>query len=114
MWSVVVVLGPPVGHEHLGFEEAVELLDGQQLVAHAGAVGLDPRVLPGGAGVDVAGAGAAEAAPVPQGVGGELGAVVAVDELRVPASLADDLVEAGDGGIGVDGVVDEIGEGLAG
>jgi hypothetical protein len=32
----------------------------------------------------------------------------------VPAPLPDDLVEAGDGGVGVDGVVDEVGEGLAG
>jgi hypothetical protein len=31
----------------------------------------------------------------------------------VPAPLPDDLVEAGHGGIGVDGVVDEVGEGLA-
>jgi hypothetical protein len=32
----------------------------------------------------------------------------------VPAPLPGDLVEAGDGGIGVDGVVDEVGQGLAG
>ena len=56
----------------------------------------------------------AEAAPVPQGVGGELGPVVAANELGVAARLADDLVEAGDGGVGVDGVLDEVGEGLAG
>ena len=41
--AVGVVLVPPVGHEDLRFEERVELLDGEQLVAHAAAVGLDPR-----------------------------------------------------------------------
>ncbi len=48
------------------------------------------------------------------GVRGELGSVVAADELGVPAAGTDDLVEAGDGGVRVDGVVDEVGEGLAG
>jgi hypothetical protein len=47
-------------------------------------------------------------------VGGEFGTVVAADELGASASGAEDLVQAGDGGIGVDAVVDEIGEGLAG
>jgi hypothetical protein len=32
----------------------------------------------------------------------------------MPASDTDDLVEGSDGGIGVDAVVDEVGEGLAG
>jgi hypothetical protein len=82
-------------------------------VAHAAAVGLDPRVLPGRAGLDVGGPSAAEAAPVAPGLGGELGAVVAADELRVAAPAADDLVQAGDGGVGVNGVLDEVGEGLA-
>lgn len=45
--SVVVVLLSPVGDEDLGFEEGVELLDGEELVAHSGGVGLDPGVLPG-------------------------------------------------------------------
>jgi len=44
---VGVVLDPPVCAEDLGFEDPVELLDGEQLVAPAGAVGLNPRVLPG-------------------------------------------------------------------
>jgi hypothetical protein len=38
---------------------------------------------------------------------------VAADETGVPATLANDLFEGGDGGVGVDGVVDEVGEGLA-
>ena len=47
VWTVLVVLGAPVFDEDLGFEEGVELFDGEQLVADARAVGLDPRVLPG-------------------------------------------------------------------
>ena len=45
--TVVVVLLSPVGHEDLSLEQALELLDGEQFVAHPGAVGLDPGVLPG-------------------------------------------------------------------
>jgi hypothetical protein len=47
-------------------------------------------------------------------VRGELGAVVAAHEARKPAALRDDLVQGGDGGIRVDRVVDEVGEGFAG
>lgn len=112
--TVVVVLVAPVGDEDLGLQESVELFDGQQLVAHAGAVGLDPRVLPGGAGIDVAGAGTPEGAPVAQGAGGELGSVVATDEARVPAAATDDLVEGGHGGVGVDGVAGEVAQRLPG
>lgn len=114
MGTVVVVLLSPVGDEDLGFEQRVELLDREQLVAHPGSVGLDPGVLPGRAGVDVARAGSGEAAPVPEGVGGELGAVVHPDEAREGAPPADDLVEAGDDGVGVDGVGDQVGQRLPG
>jgi hypothetical protein len=78
-----VVLDPPVGHEDLRLQERVELFDGEQFVADAAAVGLDPGVLPGRARLDVAGARAGEAAPVAQGVGCELGPVVAADVLGV-------------------------------
>ena len=44
--SVAVVLASPVGHPHLDFEQGIELLDGEQLVTQAGAVGLHPGVLP--------------------------------------------------------------------
>ena len=107
MRAVGVVLDPPIGDEDLRFKQGVELFDGEQLVAQTAAVGLDPGVLPGRAGLDVAGARAAVAAPVPQGVGGELGTVVAADELGMPAAGADDLVQAGDRCVSVDGVVDE-------
>jgi hypothetical protein len=44
----------------------------------------------------------------------ELGAVVTANELRLRAPDATNhLVQAGAGGIGVDGVLDEIGQGLA-
>jgi hypothetical protein len=84
---VGIVLGAPVADEDLGFEEAGELLDVEQLVAHPAAVRVDSGVLPGRARLDVAGTRACEAAPVPQGVRGELGAVVAAHEARMPASL---------------------------
>ena len=87
MGPVGIVLGAPVADEDLGFEEAGELLDGEQLVAHPAAVRLDPGVLPGRARLDVAGTRACEAAPVAQGVRGELGAVVAAHEARMLASL---------------------------
>jgi hypothetical protein len=46
-------------------------------------------------------------------VGGEVRSVVAADELGVASSRADDLVEGGDSGVGVDGVLDHIGQRLA-
>jgi hypothetical protein len=61
---VLVVVLPPVLDEHLGLGEAGELLDGEQLVTNPGAEGLDVGVLPRAARVDVAAAGAGEAAPV--------------------------------------------------
>src|SRR4051812_20525257 len=64
--SVVIILDAPVGDAGLRFE---------QRVAPAGAVGLDPAVLPRGAGLDVAGAASAALAPVVQSVGGEIGSL---------------------------------------
>ena len=55
----------------------------------------------------------AKRAPVPKGVGGELGAVVAADEGGSP-SLFDEAVENGHRPIGVDGVGDEVRERLPG
>jgi hypothetical protein len=59
----------------LGLEQAAERLDGEQLVAQPAAEALDVGVLPWRAGLDVAGPGLVEAAPVAQGVGGQLRAV---------------------------------------
>ncbi len=77
----VVVVAPVLG-EDLGFQEGVELFDGEQLIPQAAVGRFDVRVLPLQSGVDVSGAGAGEAAPVPQSVCGELWAVVAADRLR--------------------------------
>jgi hypothetical protein len=90
------------------------LLCGRDLVADAGAERLNERVLPRGAGLDEAAAGAAEAAPVAEGVGGPFGAVVHPDQLRPVAALADDLVEHTDGVVGVDRARDSDRQGLAG
>jgi len=98
----------------LGLEEAVEVLEGQQLVAHAGAVGLDPGVLPGRSGVDVFGLGAGESAPVAQRVGGELWSVAAPDVLGAPAPGRGDLVQARHCRVRVYRAVHQIGEGLPG
>ena len=87
MGPVGIVLGAPVADEDLGIEEAGELLDVEQLVAHPAPARLDAGVLPGRARLDVAGTRACEAAPVPQGLRGELGAVVAAHEARMPAAL---------------------------
>jgi len=56
----------------------------------------------GGARLDESALGPTDAAPVAQGVGGHLGAVVHPDELRAGAALADDLVEHPGRVVGVD------------
>ena len=109
-----VVVVSPVGDKYLGFEEAVELFDREQFVAHSTAVGLDPGVLPGRSRVYVAGLHAGEPAPVARSVSGEFGSVVAAHELAAVAPSRDDLVQTGNGGARVDVVIDEVGEGLAG
>ena len=101
MRAVVVVLVAPVGDKYLGLEQGVELLDGEQLVADPRAVGLNPRVLPGRAGLDVAGLDGGEPAPVAQRAGSELGPVVAAQVLRAAANCGD-LVQDRDGGVGAD------------
>ena len=64
-----VVLDPPVLEQHLRLEQAVELLDGEELVAQPAVERLDVRVLPRRAGLNIAAACAGEPAPVAQGVG---------------------------------------------
>lgn len=113
MGTVGVVLGSPVGDKDLGFEQGVELFDGEELVSDSGAVRLDPGVLPRASRFDVAGPRVGEAAPVAKRVGGELRTVVAADE-PWGASLGDELVEDLDGAIGVDGIGDQVGQRFAG
>lgn len=77
---VGVVVGPPVGGEHLGLIQAGEDLDVQQLVAPAVVEGLDVGVLPGRARLDVGGVGGAVPAPFAKDGGSQLGAVVGAAE----------------------------------
>jgi len=114
VWAVCVVVVSPVGDKYLSFEEAVELFDREQFFAYSTAVGLDPGVLPGRSRVYVAGLRAGEPAPVAQSVSGEFGFVVAADELGAVAPSRGDVVQTGNGGVRVDVVIDEVGEGLAG
>ena len=46
MWAVLVVVLAPVGDHDLCLGEAGELLDGEQLVTHAGAEAFDVGALP--------------------------------------------------------------------
>jgi hypothetical protein len=111
--TIGVVLLSPVGDKYSRLEKRVELLDGEQLVSYPRTIGLDPRVLPWTAGFDVARAGASETAPISKGIGGELGAVVAADELG-DSSFFDQTVKNVDGVVRVDGMRDEVAQGLSG
>jgi hypothetical protein len=68
-----VVLHPPGFDNDASFGERQELLDVEQLVSGPAVEGLEERVLPGAAQLDVDGPGAGEPAPVPQRPGQELG-----------------------------------------
>ena len=93
MRSPGVVFDPPVLDEDLRLEQRVELLHGEQLVAQPAAEGLDVRVLPRRARLDVAAAGPGEAAPVAQRVRRELGPVVAADAPGRAPVLGDDPLQ---------------------
>ena len=62
--TVLVVVDAPVSDEDLGFEEAVELPEVEQLVAEPAVERLDPGVLPPGARVDEHARGAFGCAPL--------------------------------------------------
>src|SRR3954463_11087360 len=95
MRSVGVVVLAPVLDDDLGFGEAAELLDVEQLVAGAAVEGFHVGVLPRRAGLDERGLGAAEATPVAQRVRGQLGPVIAT-HVRRRAALAGEPLEHGD------------------
>jgi len=59
----------------LGLEQGLEGFAVEQFAAELAVEGLDERVLPGVPGFDVAVGRGRKAAPVPEGVGGGLGAV---------------------------------------
>ncbi len=84
-----VVLDPPVLDQDLRVEQRVELLDGQEFVAQPSVERLDEGVLPRRTRLDVARARARATAPVPQRVGGELGAGYGP---AIPDSLPGDIV----------------------
>ena len=89
----MVVLLPPVFEEELGLEQGVEGLHVEELVAEVRVERLDVRVLPGSPGLDVGDRDSAEAAPVLQRLGGQLGAVVAADVGGGAAPPFDDSFE---------------------
>ena len=97
-----VVLDAPVLDQHLRLKQAVELLDGQELVAQPAVERLDEWVFPRRTGLDVAAGGAGEPAPVAQGVGRELGSIIATDVPRRRSAPGDDPVEGAGGGVGGD------------
>ncbi len=80
-----VVSVPPVSDQDHGLGQVPELGEREQLVAHAGVVRLDERVLPGRARLDVARVRPFAGAPVPERPGDHLGAVVAAQVLGRPA-----------------------------
>ncbi len=86
----------------------------QQFVSETTVEGLDPGVLPWRSRVDEHRVDARLGAPLGDGVGHELGAVVETDEPRCPPSLGGEACECGDDTVGVDGVIDDDGQGLAG
>jgi hypothetical protein len=82
MRPVDVVVDSPVLQEDLGFEQGVEALAVQGLVAETAVERLDPAVLPRSPGIDEDGVG--EPAPVGHRVGDELRAVVEAHVGRSP------------------------------
>ena len=75
------MVDPEVLDQDLRLKEGLEDLPVEQLASELAVEGFDKRVLPGAAGLDVAGGGVGEAAPVPKGVGDELGPVVQAEKL---------------------------------
>jgi len=113
VWPVGVVLDAPGLDNNSGFSQGCELLDVQQLVPAPAVEGFDEGVLPGAVGLDVERLGVAQAAPVPQDPGDELGAIVHAQVLRW-AVENDEALQDVDQAICGDGTVDLHGEGLPG
>jgi len=110
---VHVVVDPPVFGQDLGFEEGVEALGVEVLIAHPTVERLDLGVLPGAARVDEGGPRAVEPAPVGNGVGDELRTVVEADPDRGVALFGEAVQASGDT-IGIDGTLHVTGESLPG
>ena len=89
MRALRVVLDPPVLEQHLRLEQAVELLDGQELVAQPAVERLDVWVLPRRVGLDVA------SDRPPRGRSGEArGFVRRVAERRAGTEVSDRLLQS--------------------
>ena len=80
---MVVVMAPALD-ENLGFEEGVEDLTVEQLVAQLAVEAFIVAILPGASGLDVEGLHTDPGEPGLDGLGRELAAVVATNGLRVP------------------------------
>ena len=98
---MLVVVLAPVFDDDGGFGETAELLDVEQLIAQAAVEGLHVGVLPWRSGLDERRPGTPEAAPVAEGVRGQLRPVVAA-HVRRRAALTGEAFEHVDGLVGVD------------
>ncbi len=114
MRTVLVVVAAPVGDHDLCFEQAVEFLDGETLIAQSRVERSGPGVLPGRAGVDGVRARSGRLAPVDECVRGQFRTVVAADELGCSPTVDHGLFERRHGRVRIDRSVHDDGEGLAG
>src|ERR1700735_3900708 len=105
VWSVHVVVDPPVLDEHLRLEQAVEAPAVEEFVTQSPVERLDPGVLPGRARVDEDRADAVEPTPVSHRVSDELGAIVEPNE-GGGTPFDDQAVQGGHDPVGVDGALD--------
>lgn len=110
---VGVVFVAPVLEDGAGFGDVGEVLNVEALVSEAAVEGLDEGCFPRRAVFDVGGLGAPDAAPVPQRLGGEFGAVVHA-QMRRRSPPGDEALDGGDDAVGVDAVGGVDGEGLPG
>lgn len=101
---------PSIRRRGRGPRHRVEDLPGEELIPGAAVEALHPGVLPGAAGVDVAGLDVVEHAPVTDGEGDELRAVVAPNEARHAAG-EDRRVQHFDDVVRSDGAGDRAAEG---
>jgi hypothetical protein len=113
VWSVHVVVDPPVLDEHLRLEQAVEAPAVEVFVAQSSVEQLDPGVLPGRAGVDEDRADTVEPAPVSHRVGDKLRTVVEPHEGR-GTPFDDQAVQGGHDPVRIDGALDHDGRALPG
>jgi hypothetical protein len=103
--SGVVGVSPLFDHD-LRLGQRVEGFDREHLFADAGGKGFHERLFSGRARLYLGSVGVGEAAPVSEGVPGQLGVVVHADEPQWSAARGHDSLERGDGAVGVDSPLD--------